>query len=67
VLDRIPVGTAGLCDSSATVDQRGSVRPHGSACDAGSGSFPSARGQGVWPVTVWKIFWSSSLGPSGTM
>ncbi len=36
LLDLIPVGTAGLCDSSATVDQRGSVRPHGAACDVGS-------------------------------
>ena len=36
VLDRIPVGTAGLCDGTTTTDQRGSVRPHGSACDAGA-------------------------------
>ena len=36
VLDRIPVGTAGLCDGTTTTDQRGSVRPDGSACDAGS-------------------------------
>jgi len=36
LLDRIPIGTTGLCDGTVTTDQRGSVRPHGSACDAGS-------------------------------
>ena len=36
LLDRIPIGTAGLCDATTSTDQRGSVRPHGTACDAGS-------------------------------
>lgn len=35
-IDAISVGTAGLCDGSVVVDQRGIARPTGAACDAGA-------------------------------
>jgi len=35
-LDAIPNGTVGLCDATVAVDQRGAVRPNGTACDIGS-------------------------------
>jgi CSLREA domain-containing protein len=36
VIDLIPAGTVGLCDSSVPTDQRGLPRPANGACDAGS-------------------------------
>ena len=36
LVDHIPVGTSGLCDSSNPTDQRGAPRPLGAGCDAGS-------------------------------
>ena len=36
LVDAIPVGTVGLCDSGATLDQRGAIRPGGPACDIGA-------------------------------
>ncbi len=36
LVDRIPVGTAWICDANLPTDQRGSPRPNGPACDAGS-------------------------------
>jgi len=36
LLDAIPTGTAELCDSTVTEDQRGAARPSGPACDIGS-------------------------------
>jgi len=35
-IDAIPVGTAGLCDGTLGVDQRGVIRPQGTACDIGA-------------------------------
>lgn len=35
-IDAIPAGTAGLCDRTLATDQRGAVRPQGTACDIGS-------------------------------
>jgi parallel beta-helix repeat protein len=35
-IDRIPDGTAGLCDGSLPSDQRGIARPQGGACDSGA-------------------------------
>jgi CSLREA domain-containing protein len=39
-ISRIPVGTAGLCDGTLAVDQRGVARPQGPACDSGSVEVP---------------------------
>jgi len=36
LLDLVPVATTGLCDATTPIDQRGTARPSGSACDAGS-------------------------------
>jgi predicted outer membrane repeat protein len=36
VLDGVAVGTAGLCDGTIPVDQRGVARPAGSGCDIGA-------------------------------
>jgi CSLREA domain-containing protein len=36
VVDRIPVGSPGLCDGTVSQDQRGEPRPDGPACDAGA-------------------------------
>ncbi len=36
VLDAIPLGTPGLCDGTAPLDQRGFVRPDGPGCDIGA-------------------------------
>jgi hypothetical protein len=35
-IDSVPVGAAGLCDSSHPMDQRGVGRPVGAACDRGA-------------------------------
>jgi hypothetical protein len=35
-VDAVPVGTAGLCDGTDPVDQRGVARPTGPACDLGA-------------------------------
>ncbi len=35
-IDAIPAGTAGLCDTTRLVDQRGAARPDGVDCDAGA-------------------------------
>lgn len=42
VLDHIPAGAVGMCDATTATDQRGSTRPDGAGCDAGSveGSLP---------------------------
>lgn len=49
-LDTVPVGTVGLCDASAPVDQRGAPRPLGPACDAGA--VEGAGPDPLLPVTV---------------
>jgi CSLREA domain-containing protein len=36
LVDAIPIGTAGLCDSSTPTDQRGQPRPSGTGCDIGA-------------------------------
>jgi hypothetical protein len=36
LLDRIPIGTAGLCDGTLPTDQRGFPRPVGTGCDVGA-------------------------------
>lgn len=36
LLNAIPTGTAGLCDTATATDQRGIHRPQGSGCDAGA-------------------------------
>jgi hypothetical protein len=35
-VDRVPGGTAGLCDVTVPTDQRGVTRPAGSSCDSGA-------------------------------
>jgi hypothetical protein len=35
-IDRVPLGTAGLCDGTVATDQRGISRPQGTGCDTGS-------------------------------
>lgn len=35
-VDAVPTGTPGLCDGGLDTDQRGTARPQGDACDAGS-------------------------------
>jgi hypothetical protein len=45
LIDAIPSGTAGLCDSSTPDDQRGVARPQGSACDIGA-----VEGHGATPL-----------------
>ena len=35
-VDAIPFGTVGLCDATTPRDQRGVVRPQGTACDIGA-------------------------------
>lgn len=49
VLDRIPVGTPGLCEDSSQVDQRGEPRPAGIACDAGA---VEGEGPPAGPLTL---------------
>lgn len=36
LVDAIPPGTAGACDSALTTDQRGQPRPQGAGCDVGA-------------------------------
>jgi CSLREA domain-containing protein len=36
LIDKIPIGTPGLCDGTIATDQRGITRPQGTACDIGS-------------------------------
>jgi CSLREA domain-containing protein len=36
MVNKIPVGTAGLCDASTPIDQRGDPRPLNGTCDIGS-------------------------------
>ena len=35
-VDRVAIGTAGLCDGTVPTDQRGVARPSGAGCDAGA-------------------------------
>ncbi len=50
----IPVGTAGLCDAAAPIDQRGIARPQGAACDIGSveGAGPAQNGLSLTVTTA---------------
>jgi Right handed beta helix region len=49
-IDRIPIGSPGLCDGTFVTDQRGEPRPAAAGCDVGSVEVQPYRGQpsGRW-------------------